>query len=280
MGNKVWAKRGGQSGYDSGLGICTDGSQNVYVTGTSNSAFVNFGTGTISNNGGYEDMFVAKFDSGGNFIWGKSAGGLSFDAGTAVAADNNGNVFISGFFKSATLTVGPTTLTNSGGVIPEEMFVLKYDAIGNPIWAFSTGGNKRENGVGLACGLNGTIFLSGIYESDSVSFGASTLGNLYPDRFDCVIAKLDGGSTKVPTISKHESFSIFPNPNQGLFYIRQASNAVAEISIYSPNGICVYKFRYSELNHVINISHQPKGSYFYIVSYPNGSHASGTLLIR
>ena len=48
-----------------------------------------------------------------NWSWAKSAGGIDSDHGSRIETDLNGNVFVSGYFQSATIDFGNTTLTNS-----------------------------------------------------------------------------------------------------------------------------------------------------------------------
>src|SRR5437868_8265905 len=141
-GNPVWAYNGGGTGVDYGYGICTDGNGNVFVTGTFTST-ITFGSTTLTSNGVY-DIFLAKFDSSGNVLWAKSAGGTNFDYSYAVSSDIFGNAYISGHFSSASITFGNITLTNSSF---DNTFLVKYDSSGNAIWArrngpFYLNGNK------------------------------------------------------------------------------------------------------------------------------------------
>jgi hypothetical protein len=63
-------------------------------------------------NTGDGDAFIVKYDSGGNVQWAKSAVGVAGadDVGFAVACDNAGNIFWSGDFESAPLTIGKSGL--------------------------------------------------------------------------------------------------------------------------------------------------------------------------
>ena len=71
--------------------------------------------------------------------WAKSAGGASGDRGVATAVDAAGNSYVTGFYKG-TATFGSFTLTSAGSF---DVFVAKYDAGGNVLWAQS-GGGARE----------------------------------------------------------------------------------------------------------------------------------------
>lgn len=57
------------------------------------------------------------------------------DVAEHVATDPFGNILVAGEFSSATITIGTTTLTRSGGAF-NDVFVTKLDALGNPLWAY------------------------------------------------------------------------------------------------------------------------------------------------
>lgn len=57
--------------------------------------------------------------------WAKSAGGTSSDEGLSVATDANGNVYVTGYFTSPSITFGADTLTNAGDY---DIFVAKLGA--------------------------------------------------------------------------------------------------------------------------------------------------------
>ncbi len=73
-GNWLWAKQAGglYSGYS--YGIAVDANGNSYVTGYF-SGSATFGTTTLTSSSEYySDIFVAKLDSSGNWLWAKQAG--------------------------------------------------------------------------------------------------------------------------------------------------------------------------------------------------------------
>ncbi len=75
-GNWLWAERAGGSSADYGSGIAVDSSGNAYVTGFFRSPSADFGSTTLNSSGAY-DVFVAKLDSSGNWLWAERAGGSS-----------------------------------------------------------------------------------------------------------------------------------------------------------------------------------------------------------
>lgn len=127
-GNVLWAKSATGTVSDYGFSVSTDVVGNVFVTGCFQSPSTTFGTYTLTNAGTNSNIFIAKYDANGNVLWAKSAGGIADDRGYGVTTDATGNVLVTGYFQSPTITFGTYTLTNSGNY---DVFIAKYDANGN-----------------------------------------------------------------------------------------------------------------------------------------------------
>ncbi|HPF08295.1 MAG TPA: SBBP repeat-containing protein, partial [Candidatus Cloacimonadota bacterium] len=106
----LWANQAGGTSSDYGQSIATDSNGNSYVTGSFEGIAV-FGSTTLTSSG-QSDIFVAKMDSNGNWLWAKKAGGSSSDKGYGIAVDSSGNCYATGYFRS-TASFGSTTI-NSG----------------------------------------------------------------------------------------------------------------------------------------------------------------------
>ena len=109
--NWLWVKQAGGTNWDYGYGIAVNANGNSYVTGYFYGSAI-FGTTTLTSSGD-KDIFVAKMDSSGNWLWAKQAGGTSNDIGIGIDVDDNGNSYITGGFIDIA-TFGTTTLTSSG----------------------------------------------------------------------------------------------------------------------------------------------------------------------
>src|SRR5205085_2225774 len=114
---------------------------------------ITFGTNILTSAGGH-DVFIVKYDAGGNVLWGKSVGGIKEDVGTGCATDAGGNIITTGQFQSPTIIAGTTTLTNAGGV---DFFVIKCDSGGNTLWAKCAGSSGDERGMSCAAEAGGKI---------------------------------------------------------------------------------------------------------------------------
>ena len=184
-GTVLWAKSlGGEAD-----GVITDNAGNVYITG-SYGGTKSFGT-TVLTAVGSVDVFIAKLDASGNFMWAKSAGGIDSDNGNKIATDGTGNLFITGCFYNSSATFGTTTLIHDPSTGPD-FFIAKYDLSGNFIWAKNAGGNRDDNGYGITADAAGNSYVTGSFQSDSIKFGTTaTLFSTAPGGYDMFIAKYD-----------------------------------------------------------------------------------------
>ncbi|MBK8846298.1 MAG: SBBP repeat-containing protein [Bacteroidetes bacterium] len=174
-GNVLWAKSEGGTGDDRGYCVATDANGNIFITGPFDSPTITFGATTLTK-GGITDIFIAKYDSSGNVLWAKRAGGTKYDIGISVATDASGNVFMTGYFGSPTIKFGTTTLTKTG-VNSLDIFITKYNPNGNVLWAKGAGGTAGEIGYSVATDTSGNAFVSGYFASPTITFGTTTLSN-------------------------------------------------------------------------------------------------------
>ncbi len=173
-----WAKSAIDSGGAEGWTVCTDSFGSVYIAGYYNNPSVIFGTYTLTNTSNSEDVFVAKYDSLGNVIWARSAGGPKSDYGYSVNSDKSGNIYLVGSFQSSSITFGSFTLINtdnSGNT--RDVFIVKYDSAGNVIWAQSGGGSLTDDAYSVSVDSLDNAYLTGVSWSSSINFGNYTAIN-------------------------------------------------------------------------------------------------------
>ena len=142
-GNFIFGKRIGGSSYDQVKALFIDGNGNAYLTGMfTNSVDFDPGPGTANLSSccsGYSDIFIAKYDNNGNYVYAKSMGGSSYEQGNSLIVDNTGNLYVTGIYSgTCDFDPGPgvANLTSVGG---GDIFIAKYDAGGNYIYAKSMG---------------------------------------------------------------------------------------------------------------------------------------------
>ncbi|MFA7024800.1 MAG: SBBP repeat-containing protein [Candidatus Cloacimonadaceae bacterium] len=184
-GNWLWAKSAGGTGPESGEGIAVDDLSNVYLTG-SFQGIATFGTIQLSS-AGESDIFAAKLDTNGNWLWAKRAGGECGAYGEDIAVDSAGNAYITGYFGDwggGDISIGSTTLTSSGWY---DAFVAKLDSVGNWLWAKKGGAEGRDSASGIAVDSSSNVYFTGTFFGSS-DFGSFHLTGNGPDVF---LVKLD-----------------------------------------------------------------------------------------
>jgi hypothetical protein len=180
--NFVRAVQAGGTGFDKGSAITTDGEGNTLITGYFQGTATFGGTDLVS--AGFKDIFIAKTDNQGNFLWAIKAGGSFEDEGLGIVTDSSNNIIVTGFFfESATFE--DTTLTSDGSY---DIFVVKYDAEGNLLWARSDGGSSLDRGYAISVDGLGNSYTTG-YFSSTASIGDSIFTSVGQD--DIFIVKYD-----------------------------------------------------------------------------------------
>lgn len=177
-----WGGKTGGAGVDAVRGVTIDPAGSTYITGyyASTANFDIQGGNTSYTSAGSRDLFLAKYDIFGQLLWVKSVGGVGVDEARAICIDLNNNIWITGQF-TGTVDFDPSantanlSATQSGDA---DMFVAKYDASGNYLWAgVFTGGNPDEKGYALCVNpVTGNICVTGTF-SGTVDFDPSAAVN-------------------------------------------------------------------------------------------------------
>lgn len=214
-GNVIWAKAAGGIDDDVSHGVTTDTHGNIFLVGDYFSPSIVFGSNTLtnSNGGNTDDAFIAKYDSLGNDVWAKSAGGSNYDIAFSVSSNGYDSIFVAGFFYSDTITFNASTIASNKG-----LFVIKLDDNGNLVWI------KDAVGLGAAVSVvavaSGSVYVTGDFFEPAITFDATILNNSSSDSSaDVFIAKLDM-VTGLSNVSVAPGFlSIYPNPFNDEFVI-------------------------------------------------------------
>jgi len=192
-GNFLWAKQFGGTGADYGVGIDVDINGNVYTTG-SFSGTVDFDPSVgVSNlvSLAFADIFISKLDTDGNFVWAKSISGSFDDYPRSLAIDNSGNVHITGLFNG-TMDMDPSAgtynLTSNGN----DIFISKFDASGNFVWANQSGSAGLDQSYSIDIDFDGNVLILGSFEG-TVDFdpGVGIVNLMAIGNSDIFVQKLD-----------------------------------------------------------------------------------------
>lgn len=179
----VWAISAGGNENDFSNCITSDKYGYIYFSGTYNSDSITFYNYTLFNNSNpdmYGNIFITKLDLSGNIIWAKSAGGSDYDDVKGIVTDSYGNIYITGTFTNDSINFDNITLHNLG-IVGNDIFVAKYDPLGNILWAKSGGnGESHDFSSAITCDKEDNIYITGRYELNSFIFDNDTLTYIGP----------------------------------------------------------------------------------------------------
>jgi hypothetical protein len=160
-GNLLWATYFGGSQTDRTYGITSDNDGNIYVAGST------FSEDNIATAGvlqpfiwGMDDMFIMKFDSDGQRIWGTYYGGEAHDFPVSIKHANS-NLFITGH------TVSANNIATTGTFLPtkdatEAAFLVNINDNGATLnWGTYIGSNGNSSGEAIDLLSDGRIVVAG-----------------------------------------------------------------------------------------------------------------------
>ena len=198
-GKFLWVATGGGELIDRGYAVASDHLGHAYVTGHFQSPTAAFEKVTITNGGNY-DLFVAKYGPDGQLLWIKTGGGAGYDYGHGIAADRQGNVFVSGAVAGEGAYDGQAL----GHLGPSHLVCLGLDADGKLRWHHAAAGKGSSSGHAITADQRGNCYLGGF------AAGASTLAGKplgAGGGRDLVVAKFDAAGRLVWLHTGHGSDS-------------------------------------------------------------------------
>ena len=182
-GKTLWVRSGGGEKIDRGYAVATDPAGNCYVTGHFESPEAKFDSATIQSGGDY-DLFVAKYDPRGKLVWVRTGGGTGYDYEHGIAADEHGNVFVTG----AVVGEGRFASEMLGHAGPSHVFCLALDGDGKLLWAHAADGAGSSSGHAVAADRKGNCYVGG-YAGGAGTFGGEKIANAAGQ--DVLVAKFD-----------------------------------------------------------------------------------------
>jgi hypothetical protein len=193
-GNLIWVGTWGGTSYDYGFSVSVDYLDNVYVAGL---CFLNVdldpGDGTYFVNHASPNLFLSKFNSNCDFLWGLNwAGNGDMDGWNCdVTTYAQDEVYISGYFSDTVdfdPGIGESLHTSKGS---DDVFLLKLNDEGAFQWANCWGGTIDDIATGVDVDSAGNIHICGEFKGLDVDFDPgpgtdlrSVVGNQYsPDAY-------------------------------------------------------------------------------------------------
>jgi hypothetical protein len=179
--------------------IAFDSGGNAYITGEFAGAitFRPHTLGTLHNSD--VDIYVAKMNSDGNWIWAVSAGKQGStpniqndDSGEDIVVDYNGDIIITGIFAGSA-TFGNISISGDSYT---DIFVAKLNSDGEWQWVAKAGSSAWDNARSIDTDSSGNSYITGSYGPGlggqrTASFGEHSISYSGGDQGSLFIAKLN-----------------------------------------------------------------------------------------
>lgn len=162
-GDLLWAKQIEGDGSERVLSMATGNQNHLYLAGHFEGTVDFDPSGATGNRSatGDSDLFFARYDDAGNFVWAKSVGGFFYEEVRGIAVDRFDNVYVTGrYSETVDFDPGPgvSELDNAG---INDAFFAKYDASGDLVWAKSIVCENNDMGNSIAVDTLGQVYLTG-----------------------------------------------------------------------------------------------------------------------
>ncbi len=265
LSNLIWSTYYGGSSTDYPQAATQDDSS-IYISGTTSSLN---GIATTSSwqqiNGSNGDAFLARFSKDGILKWGTYYGGSGEDISYGVAYDGIGTIYMAGNTNSDNDIATPSSLHSSRQGYTD-IFMSAFSQAGERLWGTYYGGEMSDY-LNALTAYKGAVYLSGFTASISGIATEDGYQFIYSDSIDGYLIKFNQWSESVTNISNEAAPYIYPNPNNGHFFVGHAPDG-STISIFDFRGTCLKEINtFSDIT-PFSLDNLPPGFYFLrITSY-------------
>ena len=197
----TWQRQIGTAELDKATGISTDPLGNIYISGTTR------GDLERGQQQGLEDVFLAKYDAGGNQLWLHQIGTAQHDEATGIATDFLGNVFITGMTDEA--------LESGQFKGKTDAFLAKYDTGGNQVWIRQLGTTNVDTANAIATDPAGNALICGYTFGELETGQKKGLADIFLAKYDTTGNQI--WLHQIGTASGDEGYGIATDPAGNIF---------------------------------------------------------------
>ena len=179
-GKLVWYTFAGGKGIDESSSIAIDGSEDVFISGSSQ---ISWGSPVRMYTPNKKDAFAAKLNSSGTLVWNTFLGGAQDDSSQGIAVTTTGHVYVSGTSYGTWQGSNPPVRAFTGG---SEAYIARLDSSGGLQWNTFLGSVMTDYGGPIV--LDGSEYIHASGQSmDTWGSPVRPKGNV----MDVFAAKLD-----------------------------------------------------------------------------------------
>ncbi|MFT4599883.1 MAG: hypothetical protein ACI857_000061 [Arenicella sp.] len=272
-GNFKWANAMEGNNVEYGEDLTTDNQGNIYTMGRFNED-IDLDPGPsdlLMVSAGSQDVFIQKVDSLGDLVWGKSFGGISYDFGRGLAATNDGNIYICGYFNLTTDLDPGTNMASFTAEALYDAFLLKLDTAGNYVWGGVYHGNSLEHPARMVLDNQNNIYLTGFFEGSCDFDPSDGSHELQTSGRSIYTAKFIEGYASIPESSDIQDLMIYPNPCKEFCYLNSIET-IEKVQLFNQFGQEIKTVILQENR--MDISFLAQGVYVLKVYSENGTYTT------
>lgn len=186
-GDFMWVRRLGGAATD----VAVDNGGNIVISGSFNGTRDFDSTGGTLNltSAGFDDAYIAKFNTNGDIQWARSAGSSNFtDMALGISTDASGSVYASGFFAGTVdFNPGAAVASRTAQALTDG-FIWKLNSSGLFLRVSVLAGNGSERVNDVAVDDAGNAYATGRFDDSAdfdpnggatIMFADATLGGNY-----------------------------------------------------------------------------------------------------
>lgn len=200
--------------------------------------------GDVSENYGFQDVWVVKTDEMGQLLWERNFGGSSWDRAYEIMETTDGDYFIFGMTESNDFDVSQ----NNGS---SDFWLLKTDEEGELLWERTYGGSEYDEGYDFKIlNTENDMILLGITRSSDGDF------DLNRGDFDGGVFQVDGEGEILQSLTtggtdEDFAFALFPKSGNELVAVgttKSGDDDLAGNELYGNRDNWIFTIGYSPLS--------------------------------
>ena len=248
-----WAEKIGGSDTEYASKIAIDSTGNLYVLGCFESPVLKFNNGISLKKSGFNNFFIAKYNSSGTCQWAEMIGDSDYGNVSDIAVDDAGNIFVTGFFNSHKIIFNNNIFLENISE-NDNGFITKYNSSGTCQWTKKIAESGNGFPTRIVLDVAGNIYIAGYFYSDTLKYSDKITLNISPNFY-----------TKTPN------------------YNSDMSNQNAYIAKYNKAGIClwaeklVYGWSFSSL---LNIAVDNLGNVYVADSFYSSASFNNAISLK
>ncbi len=203
-GELIWGTFLGGESEDHGRSVDADPSGNIYINGSTGSAFGIKKNAYRDHNSGGQDYLLAKYSPSGALKWCTYWGGSEEDRGRGVRVNPTGeHVYFIGYSASDTGVTTPGSFQpvwsqgyDGQGLPTHDAVVMKWHTNGYPIWSTYLGDGSEDRGRGVTM-IDNDIYFGGTTMSPTVISTPDAFQPVYGGKDDMFVEKFDSAGNRI-----------------------------------------------------------------------------------